>query len=95
MRDKTVPVAVGADNMDDFQAPGPGFLSAKYPADGGDATGGGSWQTDATSSAAGSKHFRHSAPGSNYRPMQKPPVSFTHGKVQAAVSVTPTCWTLA
>ena len=65
-RDKTVPVAVGADNMDDFQAPGPGFLSAKYPADGGDATGGGSWQTDATSSAAGSKHFRHSAPGSNY-----------------------------
>ncbi|MGB0377605.1 MAG: hypothetical protein ACPGGE_02200, partial [Poseidonia sp.] len=65
-RDMTVPVAVGSDKMDDFQSPGPGFISAKYPADGGDATGGGSWQTDATSSAAGSKHFRHSAPGSNY-----------------------------
>ena len=65
-REMTVPVAVGSDKMDDFQSPGPGFISAKYPADGGDATSGGSWQTDATSSAAGSKHFRHSAPGSNY-----------------------------
>ena len=52
--------------MDAFQSPGPGFISGKYPADGGDAIGGGSWQTDSTTSAAGSQHFRHSAPGSNY-----------------------------
>ena len=65
-RDLVVPVAVNANTMEDFQAPGVGFISGKYPADGGDATAGGSWQTDATTSAAGSKHFRHSSPGSNY-----------------------------
>ena len=65
-RDKAVPVAVTADSMEDFQVPGVGFISAKYPADGGGATAAGSWQTDATSSAVGSKHWRHSAPGSNY-----------------------------
>ena len=65
-RDKIVPVAVGADNMDAFQSPGPGFISGKYPADGGDAVAAGSWQTDSTTSAAGSQHFRHSSPGSNY-----------------------------
>ena len=65
-RDEIIPVAVDADDMDAFQSPGPGFISGKYPADGGDAIGGGSWQTDSTTSAAGSQHFRHSAPGSNY-----------------------------
>ena len=65
-RDKIVPVAVGADDMDAFQSPGPGFISGKYPADGGDAVAAGSWQTDSTASAAGSQHFRHSSPGSNY-----------------------------
>ena len=65
-RDKIVPVAVGADDMDAFQSPGPGFISGKYPADGGDAVAAGSWQTDSTTSAAGSQHFRHSSPGSNY-----------------------------
>ncbi len=65
-RDQTVPVAVGADDMDAFQSPGPGFISGKYPADGGDAVAAGSWQTDSTTSAAGSQHFRHSSPGSNY-----------------------------
>ena len=65
-RDLVVPVAVNANTMEDFQAPGVGFISGKYPADGGDATAGGSWQTGATTSAAGSKHFRHSSPGSNY-----------------------------
>jgi uncharacterized membrane protein len=65
-RDKIVPVAVGADDMDAFQSPGPGFISGKYPADGGDAIAAGSWQTDSTTSAAGSQHFRHSSPGSNY-----------------------------
>ena len=65
-RDQIVPVAVGADDMDAFQSPGPGFISGKYPADGGDAVAAGSWQTDSTTSAAGSQHFRHSSPGSNY-----------------------------
>ena len=66
-RDMTVPVAVSADKMDDFPTNGnPGFISGKYPANGGDAESAGSWETDATSSAAGSKHWRHSAPGSNY-----------------------------
>lgn len=67
VREKTVPVAVAADLMEDWAAkPGPQFLSGKYPASGGDAIATGSWQTDATSSAAGSKHWRHSSPGSNY-----------------------------
>jgi hypothetical protein len=67
MREKTVPVAVTANAMEDWSATaGPQFLSGKYPAAGGDAIAAGSWQTDATTSAAGSKHWRHSAPGSNY-----------------------------
>ncbi len=66
-RDKTVPVAVTANKMEDWSAvTTPQFISGKYPADGGDATASGSWQTDSTSSAAGNKHWRHSAPGSNY-----------------------------
>ena len=53
--------------MEDWAStPNPQFLSGKYPADGGDAIAAGSWQTDATSSAAGNKHWRHSSPGSNY-----------------------------
>ena len=66
-REMVVPVAVSADKMDDFPTNGaPGFISGKYPADGGDAYAAGSWETEATSSASGSKHWRHSAPGSNY-----------------------------
>jgi hypothetical protein len=66
-REKTVPVAIAANTMEDWsQTANPQFLSGKYPAQGGDAVATGSWQTDATSSAAGNKHWRHSAPGSNY-----------------------------
>ena len=66
-RENVVPVAVSADVMDDWTATaGPQFVSGKYPADGGDATAFGSWQTESGSSAAGSKHWRHSSPGSNY-----------------------------
>ncbi|MGB1588378.1 MAG: hypothetical protein ACPHJD_06150 [Poseidonia sp.] len=66
-RDKIVPVAVNANTMEDWAAtPNAQFISGKYPADGGDAIATGSWQTDATSSAAGNKHWRHSSPGSNY-----------------------------
>jgi len=66
-REKVVPVAVSANTMEDWAAtPAPQFLSGKYPAEGGDAVAAGSWQTDATTSAVGSKHWRHSSPGSNY-----------------------------
>jgi len=66
-REMVVPVAVSADVMDDWTATaGPQFVPGKYPADGGDATAFGSWQTESGSSAAGSKHWRHSSPGSNY-----------------------------
>ena len=66
-REKIVPVAISANTMEDWsQTANPQFLSGKYPAQGGDAVATGSWQTDATSSAAGNKHWRHSAPGSNY-----------------------------
>ena len=58
-RDEIIPVAVDADEMDDFPTNGnTGFISGKYPADGGDAEGAGSWETDSTTSAAGSKHWR-------------------------------------
>ena len=66
-RDKVVPVAVAADDMESTAAvTGPQLFTGKYPADGGDAVATGSWQTDSTSSAAGSVHWRHSSPGSNY-----------------------------
>ena len=66
-RDKVVPVAVAANSMESTAAvAGPQFFTGKYPADGGDATAAGSWETDSTSSAAGSVHWRHSSPGSNY-----------------------------
>ena len=67
VRNLVVPVAVAANAMEEI-APSTAkqFFSAKYPAAGGDATAAGSWQTDSTTSAAGSAHWRHSAPGSNY-----------------------------
>ena len=43
-REKVVPVAVSANTMEDWSAtPGPQFLSGKYPSEGGDAVGAGSW----------------------------------------------------
>ena len=66
-REKSVPVAVAANTMESTAAvASPQFFTGKYPADGGDAIAAGSWETDSTSSAAGSVHWRHSAPGSNY-----------------------------
>ena len=66
-REKVVPVAVASNAMESTAAvAGPQFFTGKYPADGGDATAAGSWETDSTSSAAGSVHWRHSSPGSNY-----------------------------
>lgn len=66
-REKVVPVAVAANAMESTAAvASPQFFTGKYPADGGDATAAGSWETDSTSSAAGSVHWRHSSPGSNY-----------------------------
>ena len=66
-REMSVPVAVSANKMESTAAvASPQFFTGKYPADGGDATAAGSWETDSTSSAAGSVHWRHSAPGSNY-----------------------------
>ena len=66
-RENVVPVAVSANTMDDFPTNGDtGFISGKYPADGGDAFAQGSWQTESGTSAAGSKYWRHSSPGSNY-----------------------------
>ncbi len=65
--EKVVPVAVAANAMEATVAgASPQFFTGKYPADGGDATTAGSWETDSTSSAAGNVHWRHSAPGSNY-----------------------------
>lgn len=61
--EKTVPVAVSEDVFD-----GPvayDFVSARFPAQGGSATARGSWQSD-NGAAVGSKHWRHSAAGSNY-----------------------------
>ena len=66
-REKVIPVAVASNKMEEWASTtAPQFLSGKYPADGGDAFATGSWQTDSTTSAAGVKHWRHSAPGSNY-----------------------------
>ena len=66
-REKVVPVAIASNAMESTAAiSAPQFFTGKYPADGGDATAAGSWETDSTSSATGSVHWRHSSPGSNY-----------------------------
>ena len=65
--DKTVPVAVMKDSFDGTTAAfnSPTFVSGRYPANGGDATGGGSWQDD-TGGPVGTDHWRHSNPGAEY-----------------------------
>ena len=42
------------------------FLAGRYPAEGGQAFGQGSWITDTSSAAVGSGHWRHSNPGGDY-----------------------------
>lgn len=65
--EKTVPVAVSSDPFDGTASSlDPTFFSGKYPANGGDAFDTGSWQVGTGSSAEGTKHWRHSSPGSNY-----------------------------
>ena len=81
-REKVVPVAVASNAMEDTVAnPAPQFFSGKYPADGGDATAAGSWETDSTSPAAGSVHWRHSSPGSNY-PSNAEATRLVHARYQ-------------
>ena len=65
--DKTVPVAVMKDSFDGTTAAfnSPTFVSGRYPANGGDATGFGSWQDD-TGGPVGTDHWRHSNPGAEY-----------------------------
>ena len=65
--DKSVPVAVMKDSFDGTTAAfnSPTFVSGRYPANGGDATGGGSWQDD-TGGPVGTDHWRHSNPGAEY-----------------------------
>jgi len=65
--DQTVPVAVMKDSYDGttLAVDTPTFLSGRYPSGGGDATAGGSWQTD-TGGPVGTDHWRHSNPGAEY-----------------------------
>jgi uncharacterized membrane protein len=66
--EKAVPVAIAEDIFDGWAGPGKlSFLSARYPAGGGDATAAGSWQDD-NGAAIGSKHWRHSTPGGSDYP---------------------------
>ena len=65
--EQTVPVAVMKDSFDGttLAADTSTFISGRYPTNGGDATAGGSWQTD-TGGPVGSDHWRHSNPGAEY-----------------------------
>ena len=65
--EQTVPVAVMKDSYDGttLAVDTPTFLSGRYPSGGGDATAGGSWQTD-TGGPVGTDHWRHSNPGAEY-----------------------------
>lgn len=65
--EQAVPVAIMKDKFDGttFAAETPTFISGRYPSNGGDATGAGSWQTD-SGGPEGTDHWRHSAPGADY-----------------------------
>ena len=67
VKEQTVPVAVMKDSYDGttLAVDTPTFLSGRYPSGGGDATAGGSWQTD-TGGPVGTDHWRHSNPGAEY-----------------------------
>jgi len=66
--DEILPIAVSSDPFDGTKTSFNDltFLSGKYPADGGGATGQGSWVEDSNNAAVGTKHWRHSTIGSNY-----------------------------
>ena len=67
MLEQAVPVAIMKDKFDGttLSVESPTFISGRYPVGGGDATGGGSWQTD-TGGPEGTDHWRHSNPGADY-----------------------------
>lgn len=69
VKEQAVPIAIQSDAMDGIAGTSMGFIPGRYSADGGGASGRGSWTTDgsdASNSDVGSKHWRHSQPGSNY-----------------------------
>ena len=65
MLEKTVPIAIMKDPFDGTTIQPSTFMSARYPVDGGDATGQGSWE-DLSGGAVGSKHWGNAASGNNY-----------------------------
>ena len=69
VKEQAVPVAIQSDSMDGIAGTSLGFIPGRYQASGGGAVGAGSWTTagtDENNSDVGSKHWRHSQPGSNY-----------------------------
>ncbi len=65
MLEKTVPIAIMKDIFDGSTLSSSTFISARYPANGGNAEGQGSWE-DLTGGAIGSKHWGNAASGNNY-----------------------------
>ena len=65
MMEKTVPIAIMKDIFDGTTTQPSTFMSARYPVNGGDATGQGSWQ-DLSGGAVGSKHWGNAAASNNY-----------------------------
>ncbi|MEC8078884.1 MAG: hypothetical protein VX150_03095 [Candidatus Thermoplasmatota archaeon] len=69
VKEQAVPVAIQSDSMDGIAGTSLGFIPGRYQVNGGGAVGAGSWTTagtDENNSDVGSKHWRHSQPGSNY-----------------------------
>jgi len=65
MLEKTVPIAIMKDSFDGSTFEPSTFISARYPIDGGNAVGAGSWE-DLSGGAVGSKHWGNAASGNNY-----------------------------
>ena len=65
MLEKTVPIAIMEDPFDGYTLEPSTFISARYPADGGNAVGAGSWEA-LDGGAVGSKHWGNAASGNNY-----------------------------
>lgn len=68
VREEILPIAVSSDKFDGTTQSlfSDTFISGKYPSDGGGALSSGSWVSENNNNAVGSKHWRHSAVGSNY-----------------------------
>ena len=65
MMEQTVPIAIMNDRFDGSTTQSSTFFPARYPVNGGDASGAGSWQ-DLSGGAVGSKHWGNAAAGNNY-----------------------------